>query len=124
MTASGSTGWYSLRRDIGFCDRFAGNFIGVHALGGQYNVGGLKNSISFLGTDFSKLSDFRYQGWFVGGGVAYGHSWILGRHWNLEAELGMGYIYTRYDSYPCASCGRKTGRRQTASLLRSHESRH
>ena len=90
-----------------FCDRFVGHFLGVHALGGQYNIGGVKNHISFLGSDFSKLSDRRYQGWFVGAGIAYGYAWILGRHWNLEAELGVGYIYTRYDSYPCASCGKK-----------------
>ncbi len=90
-----------------FCDRFAGHFLGIHALGGQYNVGGLRNSVSFLGTDFSKLSDRRYQGWFLGAGVAYGHTWILGKHWNLEAEIGLGYIYTRFDSYPCAACGKK-----------------
>ncbi len=90
-----------------FCDRFAGHFIGVHALGGQYNVGGVKNGISFLGSDFSKLSDYRYQGWFVGAGIAYGYAWILGRHWNLEAEIGVGYVYTRYDKFNCAGCGRK-----------------
>ncbi len=90
-----------------FCDRFAGHFIGGHALGGQYNVGGLKNSISFLGTDFSKFSHRRYQGWFVGAGIAYGYAWILSKHWNLEGEIGIGYIYTRFDSYPCANCGKK-----------------
>ncbi len=90
-----------------FCDRFAGHFIAGHALGGQYNVGGINPGISFLGTDFRKLADRRYQGWFVGAGVAYGYAWILGRHWNLEAEIGLGYIYTRFDSYPCAACGRK-----------------
>ena len=90
-----------------FCDRFAGHFLGVHALGGQCNVGGLKNNIRFLGTDFSRLGDRRYQGWYAGAGVAYGHSWILGRHWNLEAELGVGWIYTRYDVFPCAHCGTK-----------------
>lgn len=90
-----------------FCDRFGGHFLGVHAHGGQYNFGGLKNSISFLGTDFSKLSDTRYQGWFVGAGVAYGYAWILGRHWNLEAEIGFGYSYTRYDRFRCAGCGKK-----------------
>ena len=42
-----------------FCDRFAGHFLGVHALGGQCNVGGLKNNIRFLGTDFSRLGDRR-----------------------------------------------------------------
>ncbi len=87
------------------CDKFAGHFFGVHAHGGQCNVGNLENNIRFLGTDFSKLSDRRYQGWFAGAGVAYGYSWILGRHWNLEAEIGAGWIYTRYDVFPCAACG-------------------
>lgn len=54
-----------------FCDRFAGHFLGFHAHGGQYNAGGLKNGISFLGSDLSKLSDYRYQGWFVGAGAAW-----------------------------------------------------
>ena len=90
-----------------FCDRWAGHFIGAHIHGGQYNVGGLKNGFSFLGTDFSKLSDRRYQGWFAGAGVAYGYGWILDKHWNLEAEIGNGYAYTRFDAYPCASCGSK-----------------
>lgn len=41
-------------------------------------------------------------------GVAYGYSWLLGKHWNLEAEIGIGYVYTRFDVYECAGCGRKT----------------
>ena len=88
-----------------FCDRFAGHFLGFHAHGGQFNVGQLNNSFKFLGTDFSKLTDHRFQGWFAGGGIAYGYTWILGRHWNLEAEIGIGYSYTRYDKYECAGCG-------------------
>ena len=36
-----------------FCDRFSRHFVGFHLLGGQYNIGGLKNSLNFLGTDFS-----------------------------------------------------------------------
>ena len=90
-----------------FCDRFAGHFLGLHALGGQYNFGNIKNSLNFLGTDFSELTDHRHQGWFAGAGVAYGYSWILGRHWNLELELGVGYVYTRYDVFECAGCGKK-----------------
>lgn len=90
-----------------FCDRFSGHFLGFHAHGGQYNAGGLKNGISFLGSDFSALSDTRYQGWFVGAGVAYGYTWILGRHWNFELEIGVGYAYTRYDRFRCAGCGKK-----------------
>ena len=47
--------------------------------------------------DLSVLSDRRYQGWFAGGGIAYGYAWILNKRWNLEAELVLGWIYTRYD---------------------------
>ena len=90
-----------------FCQRFSGHFVGIHAIGGQYNWGNLKNGMKFLGTDFSKLSDRRYQGWMAGTGVSYGYSWILSRHWNLEAEIGLGWIYTRSDECNCANCGKK-----------------
>lgn len=90
-----------------FCDRFAGHFVGAHLLGGQYNVGGLDFDFKFLGTDFSKLKDSRYQGWFGGLGVAYGYDWVLSQHWNLEAEFGFGWTYTRFDRFPCAHCGTK-----------------
>lgn len=90
-----------------FCDRFAGHFLGVHALGGEYNVGLIKNNVDVLGTDFSKLTDRRFQGWAVGAGVAYGYAFVLNRHWNLELELGAGYVYTRFDLFECEDCGRK-----------------
>ena len=90
-----------------FCNKFIGSFLGIHLHGGQYNFGNLKNNIEFLGSDFSPLSDNRYQGWFVGAGVAYGYSLVLSKHWNLEFELGVGYAYTVYDRYPCADCGER-----------------
>ena len=90
-----------------FCDRFSGHFVGAHVHGGQYNIGGFDGHINFLGTDTRKLKDSRYQGWFVGAGVSYGYAWILSRHWNLEAEIGFGYSYTRYDRFRCAGCGKK-----------------
>lgn len=89
------------------CDKFIGHFFGFHLHSGQYNLGGLNNGINFLGTDFSKLTDYRCQGWFAGAGIGYGYSWILNRHWNLEAEIGLGYSYTRYDKFECAGCGEK-----------------
>ncbi len=91
-----------------FCDRFAGHFVGLHLHGGQYNIGGIDGKVNILGTDARKLRESRYQGWFAGGGVGYGYAWILGRHWNLEAEIGIGYSYTRYDRFRCAGCGKKT----------------
>lgn len=88
-----------------FCQAFSGHFLGAHLIGGQYNFGNLPLNFKFLGTDFSKLRDNRYQGWMGGAGIAYGYSWILDKHWNLEAELGIGWIYAHYDRYPCATCG-------------------
>lgn len=100
--------WYAQpEARLWFCNRFAGHFLGLHAFGGQYNVGNLDNGINFLGTDFSQISDHRFQGWFVGGGIGYGYDWVLGKHWNIEAEIGVGYAYTRYDKFECAGCGKK-----------------
>lgn len=90
-----------------FCERFQGNFLGFHAIGGQFNLGNISGLKDFLGTRFSELKDHRVQGWGIGAGIAYGHAWALAKHWNLEAEIGLGWIYTRYDKYPCATCGSK-----------------
>lgn len=90
-----------------FCQAFSGHFLGAHLIGGEYNFGNLPLGFKFLGTDFSQLRDNRFQGWMGGAGIAYGYSWILDKHWNFEAELGIGWIYTHYDKYPCAVCGTK-----------------
>ena len=90
-----------------FCTAFSGHFVGVHLLGGQYNIGGFDGRWNLLGTDARKLKDTRFQGWFVGAGVSYGYAWILGTHWNIEAQIGVGYSYTRYDQFRCTGCGKK-----------------
>lgn len=90
-----------------FCEAFSGHFVAAHLIGGQYNFGNLDMNFKFLGTDFSKLRDYRFQGWMGGAGIAYGYSWILDRHWNIEAEIGLGWVYTRYDKFECADCGKK-----------------
>lgn len=90
-----------------FCNKMMGHFIGFHAIAGSYNIGNVNADFKFLGTDFSKLKDYRYEGWFVGAGVAYGYSWVLSKHWNLEAGLGVGYTYSKSDKFECASCGEK-----------------
>lgn len=89
------------------CDRFMGHFLALHLHGGQYNFGGIKNSINFLGTNLSNLTTHRYQGWLAGAGVGYGYAFVLGRHWNLELEAGIGYAYTVFDEFESAGCGRK-----------------
>lgn len=89
------------------CQRFSGHFFGVEGHFGQFNIGGVDIGINFLGTDLRKLKDRRYQGWQGGAGLTYGYAWIVAEHWNVEAEIGVGYSYMRYDSFPCASCGTK-----------------
>ena len=91
------------------CEAFQGSFFALHGIGGQFNIGNIDNNIKFLGSDFSKLKDHRYQGWGVGAGIGYGYAWILGKHWNTELELGVGWIYTKFDRYPCTVCGTKEG---------------
>lgn len=90
-----------------FCDRFSRHFAGAHLIGGAFNFGGLDNSLSFLGTDFSVLKENRYQGYACGAGVAYGFAFVLSEHLNLELEAGFGYMYLNYDIYECDGCGKK-----------------
>lgn len=90
-----------------FCDRFSRHFLGAHLIGGAFNFGNINNNISFLGTDFSRLSDKRYQGYAYGAGVAYGFAFVLLKHFNLELEAGFGYMCLDYETYECDGCGRK-----------------
>ena len=53
------------------------------------------------------MEDYRYKGWFAGAGLSYGYSWILDRHWNLEATIGFGYNYVDFQKYECINCGSK-----------------
>lgn len=84
-----------------FCQTFNGWFVGVHAMGGQYNAGG----VDLPGNLLSTLKDHHYKGWYIGGGVTGGYQWPLTRHFNLEASVGLGYIYSPYEK--CALCGNK-----------------
>lgn len=91
-----------------FCHRSIGHFMALQLHGGQYNIGNLGcDGFKFLGTDFGTLKDQRCQGWFAGAGIAYGYSVAFSAHWGMEFELGLGWAYSRYDSYPCAECGKK-----------------
>ena len=84
-----------------FCERFNGLFVGAHAHGGQFNVGGFKLPFGWI----PDMENHSYEGWFIGGGASLGYQWILGNHWNLEASAGVGYARITYDKYHCANCG-------------------
>lgn len=88
------------------CERFNGHFLGVHMIGGQFNVG---NVSFFPFSIWDSLKDYRYKGHALGGGVAYGYDWVLGKHWNFEFEAGVGYAHAWYDKYDCAKCSERIG---------------
>ncbi len=83
-----------------FCHRFNGSFLGVHALGGQYNIKGIKAPFGI----WPDMKDYRYEGWLVGGGITYGYQWILSKHWNIEASIGVGYLRVNYKKFTCDEC--------------------
>ena len=85
------------------CEKFNGTFIGVHALGGQYNIAGIKLPFGI----FPNLKDHRYDGYLYGGGLTLGHQWILNKRWSIEAAIGAGYARVHYDKYNCGECGSK-----------------
>ena len=49
------------------------------------------------------------QGWYYGAGIGYGYSWIIGDRWNIEAEIGVGYIGSDFDRFECVECGTLQG---------------
>ena len=68
-------------------------------MGGQYNAGGVDLPLNLIHT----LEDHRYKGWYIGGGLTGGYQWPLSRHFSLEANVGVGYLYSPYRKY-CAYC--------------------
>jgi len=75
-----------------FCEKFEGHFVGMHLHGAQF-FGGFRSK--------------RYDGYLAGFGFSYGYDWILSPHWNLEAEIGLGYArlwYDESDRIPCVKC--------------------
>ena len=88
-----------------FCEAFAGSFIGIHGHWGAFNEGGYKLPFNLV----QSLENSRYQGQLAGAGVSYGYQWLLGKHWGLELEIGVGYAYIWYKSYECGNCGNEKG---------------
>ncbi len=48
--------------------------------------------------DFLRHDNGKY-GYGIMAGVTGGYMWMIGRHLSLEAELGAGYLFTRYKEY-------------------------
>ncbi|NDV65566.1 DUF3575 domain-containing protein [Bacteroides sp. 224] len=81
---------------VWLCEPFYGHFWGFHPTWSYFNVGGLR-----LGA----LKEHRYEGQLYGGGFSYGYQWYLSPRWNIEASIGLGYLYIDYDRYIFGECG-------------------
>lgn len=86
-----------------FCETFNGHFLGVHAHGAQFNVGGWDIPVGRL----DAFKENRYEGYLYGGGLSWGYQWVLSPRWNFEASIGGGFARIHYDKYDCATCGTK-----------------
>ncbi len=96
------------------CAKMNGHFLGVYLMGGQFNASNISiplPGVFFSGNNIRKgVQHSRYEATYAGAGVTYGYQWILSRHWNLEAEVGVGYDHIWYDRYPCYECGARIDR--------------
>lgn len=87
------------------CERFNGHFFGVHSGYAFYNLSGVR--IPFRG---KSTKDHRYQGWATGWAspmVITGY--LANGGTSRRISLGFGYVYTNYDKYDCATCGKFRG---------------
>lgn len=83
-----------------FCERFDGWFVSANLLGGYSPLTGHFWDFSQYNSRFPNLKAFNLRdALMLGVGGSVGYDFILGRHWNLELELGVGYMYTRGDEY-------------------------
>lgn len=74
------------------CESFEGHFFGLHLHGAQY---------------YAHAGASIYDGYLAGAGLSYGYAWILSPHWNLEAQVGVGYArlwYKERPNLPCEKC--------------------
>lgn len=64
-----------------------GHFFGVHLTGGAFNI--------------AVDDKFRYQDtdgvW--GAGIDYGYALKFSRHWGMEFNIGVGYLWTKYQTF-------------------------
>lgn len=84
-------------------ESFNGHFFGTHLSYINYNTGNLNLPLGII----PGLKKHRYRGNGFGLGLSYGYQYNLARRWNMEAAVGLGYVYLDYSSYQCQTCGSK-----------------
>lgn len=82
---------------------FNGHFFALHAVVGQFDIGGIKLPIS----GFDALENRRYDCKFNGAGASYGYQWIIGNTFILELSAGFGMARFEYDGYTLGDEGFK-----------------
>ena len=94
-----------------FNEVFTGSFIGFQLHYALFNFGGMLpwgfNNGKMLGIENRQIAHNRYQGNLAGFGISYGYQWILGKHWNLEGNIGIGYARVKYEQFECKTRGEK-----------------
>ena len=84
------------------CERFNGHFFGAHTTFAKYNIAGY-NLPMFFGKG---SKEFRHQGHAYGAGLSYGYQLMLGLRWNVEFNIGLGYMQFEYDKFDRVQCGK------------------
>ena len=92
---------------------FQKNYMEFDAIYRHFNVGNTKIPFGL----YSAVKDRRLQGDLVALGGKYGYSWILARHWRIEAEAGVAVGYAWFKEYDCDHCGTYYGKGDRIFLL-------
>ena len=93
-----------------FCESFQGHFLGINGNYTQYNVSSACIPEAFYpvpsnGYFMDDLQHARSQGWAAGAGLTYGYATPIGRRWNIEFTIGLGWWYAEYDVFENRPCG-------------------
>lgn len=83
-----------------------GHFLGLHIIGGEYNYSNVRLPFNA----FPDLKNYRFEGWFLGGGISYGYRYNISHRFAMEAELGLGVAHVAYHKYACGHCGEHLGK--------------
>ena len=79
----------------------------------HFNVGNTRIPFSL----YDAVKERRLQGDLFALGGKYGYSWIMARHWRVEAEAGVAIGYAWFKEYECAHCGAQLGEGDRIFLL-------
>ena len=92
---------------------FHKSYVEADLIYSHFNVGNTKIPFGL----YSGVKDRRLQGDLIALGGKYGYSWILARHWRIEAEAGIAVGYAWFKEYECATCGKQLGNGDRIFLL-------